>query len=156
MLVKMGWSEGKGLGRNEDGMSSHIRVKRKVESVGIGFEEDGQGNVAFVQQIQSFEQILADLNASPAPKVPKGKVTKKRKRKPESREAPGEKSKSAKKARTKVKSKSSNGKGKKGEKGDVVRVRVSAAGRKHAKVLKAKNVAGYSAADLKAILGGSG
>lgn len=34
MLEKMGWAEGKGLGRKEDGMSTHVRVKRRTENLG--------------------------------------------------------------------------------------------------------------------------
>jgi hypothetical protein len=34
MLQKMGWASGKGLGKNEDGMATHIRVKRRGETLG--------------------------------------------------------------------------------------------------------------------------
>ena len=34
MLQKMGWGEGKGLGKNEDGMSAHIKMKKRGEHVG--------------------------------------------------------------------------------------------------------------------------
>lgn len=84
MLVKMGWSEGKGLGRNEDGISSHIRVKRKAISSGIGVDEDIQGNSAFVNQIDSFNQVLQHLNNTESPsetKPKKLKLTKKKKKK---------------------------------------------------------------------------
>ncbi len=36
MLQKMGWSEGKGLGKNEDGIKTHVRVKRRRTQSGIG------------------------------------------------------------------------------------------------------------------------
>ena len=166
MLLKMGWSEGKGLGRNEDGMSSHIRVKRKVESEGIGFVEDGQGNAAFVHQIHSFNEILAGLNEDVA------KKQKKRKRKAEDLKEQVKKKK--KKVSVivedgvkvkKLKSKSKSKLKKTGEKEKTkekkkkvkveVKVGVAAVKRKHARFLKAKNVRGYSSADLKAILGGS-
>jgi Pin2-interacting protein X1 len=35
-LLKMGWSEGDGLGKRRQGMNSHITVKRRVENVGVG------------------------------------------------------------------------------------------------------------------------
>ena len=36
MLAKFGWSEGKGLGRKEDGMKEHIKVKQRAENLGLG------------------------------------------------------------------------------------------------------------------------
>jgi hypothetical protein len=30
----MGWSEGKGLGSNEDGMKEHVKVAKKDDSLG--------------------------------------------------------------------------------------------------------------------------
>lgn len=37
-LEKMGWSEGKGLGKNEDGLSTHIKVHKKDDSTGLGID----------------------------------------------------------------------------------------------------------------------
>jgi len=34
MIAKMGWSEGKGLGKKEDGMATHVRVKRRSDQTG--------------------------------------------------------------------------------------------------------------------------
>eukprot|EP00937_MAST-01D_sp_MAST-1D-sp2_P005233 g5233.t1 len=39
MLEKMGWSKGKGLGKEEQGMSDHIKVKKREEAVGLGADE---------------------------------------------------------------------------------------------------------------------
>ena len=36
MLAKFGWKEGKGLGRNEDGMREHVKVKQRAENLGLG------------------------------------------------------------------------------------------------------------------------
>ena len=38
-MEKMGWTEGKGLGKNEDGMSEHIRQKKKDDTAGLGVSE---------------------------------------------------------------------------------------------------------------------
>lgn len=35
MLTKMGWSEGKGLGANEDGNTAHVKVKHKQDLLGM-------------------------------------------------------------------------------------------------------------------------
>ena len=39
MLTKHGWEEGRGLGRNEDGPTTHIRVIKKEEASGIGYDQ---------------------------------------------------------------------------------------------------------------------
>eukprot|EP01038_Epipyxis_sp_PR26KG_P011292 gene11292-15149_t len=38
LMKKMGWEEGKGLGKNEDGMSNHIKMKKREDNVGLGSE----------------------------------------------------------------------------------------------------------------------
>ena len=35
MLSKMGWSEGKGLGAQENGTTSHVKVSKRRENLGI-------------------------------------------------------------------------------------------------------------------------
>jgi hypothetical protein len=37
-LAKFGWSQGKGLGKSEEGIKTHVRVQKRVEGVGIGIE----------------------------------------------------------------------------------------------------------------------
>ena len=39
MLAKFGWTEGKGLGRQENGMVDHIRVKQRADQLGLGANE---------------------------------------------------------------------------------------------------------------------
>jgi hypothetical protein len=34
MLQKMGWSEGKGLGKNENGRTNHVKVALRADNVG--------------------------------------------------------------------------------------------------------------------------
>nr|CCA21901.1 conserved hypothetical protein [Albugo laibachii Nc14] len=36
-MQKMGWKEGKGLGKREEGVTCSIRVRKRDESVGIGY-----------------------------------------------------------------------------------------------------------------------
>jgi len=40
LLKKMGWSEGKGLGKEERGMVNPIQTKRREVSMGLGFSEN--------------------------------------------------------------------------------------------------------------------
>jgi len=39
-MAKMGWTEGTGLGKNRDGMKSHIKVVKREENVGLGQEKE--------------------------------------------------------------------------------------------------------------------
>lgn len=39
-MAKMGWKEGTGLGKKRDGMVSHIKVKQREESAGLGVEKE--------------------------------------------------------------------------------------------------------------------
>mmetsp|Transcript_14414 Transcript_14414/g.36496 ORF Transcript_14414/g.36496 Transcript_14414/m.36496 type:complete len:677 (+) Transcript_14414:125-2155(+) len=64
MLLKMGWTEGRGAGKNEDGISSHIKVKKRTDRAALGAEDDTSGNSAFIKQIDNFSAVLANLNAS--------------------------------------------------------------------------------------------
>ena len=38
-MAKMGWAVGKGLGKHEQGVQSHVKVKRRVELQGVGAEK---------------------------------------------------------------------------------------------------------------------
>ena len=39
LMESMGWSEGKGIGKNEDGMKECIQITRREDGVGLGQEE---------------------------------------------------------------------------------------------------------------------
>jgi hypothetical protein len=34
-MEKFGWKEGQGLGKNEDGISDHIKAKKREENTGV-------------------------------------------------------------------------------------------------------------------------
>jgi Pin2-interacting protein X1 len=38
-MEKMGWMEGQGLGKNNDGLTNHIKVIKKEENTGLGLEK---------------------------------------------------------------------------------------------------------------------
>jgi len=66
MLQKMGWKEGKGLGKEETGRVVNVRVAKRAEGLALGANEDAANNGAFVDQIKGFNEVLAALNQSPA------------------------------------------------------------------------------------------
>lgn len=39
-MLKMGWVEGKGLGKNQDGIATHIKVTKRVDNEGISSKEE--------------------------------------------------------------------------------------------------------------------
>jgi len=63
MLMKMGWQKGKGLGKDEDGRTEHVKVKKRIDERGLGAEADPTGNTGWAQQQQGFTGVLAALNA---------------------------------------------------------------------------------------------
>lgn len=61
LMEKMGWSPGKGLGRKEDGVTDHIKVSYKNDSVGMGFKEtDDQ----WTEHVTMFSDLLKSLNGN--------------------------------------------------------------------------------------------
>ena len=70
MLQKMGWSEGKGLGKSEQGVTSHVRVKKREEAAGIGANEPEKMD----------DQWWHNVYNSAAASVPTGKKKKKKKK----------------------------------------------------------------------------
>lgn len=63
MLQKMGWSEGKGLGKNEDGATSHVRVKRRRTASGLGRNASNLAIHANAAITDSFNEVLSRLNS---------------------------------------------------------------------------------------------
>jgi Pin2-interacting protein X1 len=64
MLKKMGWSEDKGLGKNEDGATSAVKLDKRDTSLGLGMEADSAGNLAWNSTSSSFTDILKMLNST--------------------------------------------------------------------------------------------
>ena len=82
MLQKMGWSEGKGLGVNEDGATGHIKTKKKDNSRGLGADV-GQ-NDRWDNTMGNFNGVLSKLASADSPAAAEpGKKKKKRKGKKE-------------------------------------------------------------------------
>ncbi|KAJ2364500.1 hypothetical protein H4S01_003749, partial [Coemansia sp. RSA 2610] len=60
MLEKMGWSEGKGLGLNEDGEKEHVKIKLKTNQFGIGADKKTIRN--WLANADGFSELLTRLN----------------------------------------------------------------------------------------------
>jgi Pin2-interacting protein X1 len=64
MLVKMGWSAGKGVGKDLQGQATHVKLERRSEALGVGCslkqaEVQGWSNTA-----AGFADVLKTLNKS--------------------------------------------------------------------------------------------
>jgi len=88
-MLKMGWTEGKGLGKNEDGMSSHIKISKREDAVGIGSEKlnlevqnhmDSWWNDSFAQTLKKFKETSEKKKSKKDKKSKKEKDEKKSKK----------------------------------------------------------------------------
>ena len=63
MLLKHGWTPGGGLGKNEDGASSAVKVTRRAPQLALGAEADGvgTGNTHLLSAVQDFNALLASM-----------------------------------------------------------------------------------------------
>uniref|UniRef100_A0A0P4W199 G-patch domain-containing protein n=1 Tax=Scylla olivacea TaxID=85551 RepID=A0A0P4W199_SCYOL len=59
LMEKMGWSKGRGLGREEQGMKEHLSVKFKDDNKGIGYKGSDD---EWIKHYEDFENVLANLN----------------------------------------------------------------------------------------------
>ncbi|KAI8437439.1 hypothetical protein MSG28_011762 [Choristoneura fumiferana] len=59
MLEKMGWSSGKGLGANENGIVEHVIARYKNDEKGLGFEDR---NDQWTKHEDNFNALLANLS----------------------------------------------------------------------------------------------
>ncbi|XP_052869522.1 PIN2/TERF1-interacting telomerase inhibitor 1 [Anopheles cruzii] len=60
MLAKLGWSEGKGLGKKEDGMLNPILPQQKRDNEGVGYA--GEDDSGWTQHDAGFNELLKRLN----------------------------------------------------------------------------------------------
>eukprot|EP00758_Cryptobia_borreli_P002980 Tbor_TRINITY_DN3435_c0_g1::TRINITY_DN3435_c0_g1_i1::g.3698::m.3698/K11135/PINX1; Pin2-interacting protein X1 len=61
MMKKLGWDGKSGIGLEGDGVKSHVRVTKKDNSLGIGYE--GKVNDTWSQQSMGFADILKRMNS---------------------------------------------------------------------------------------------
>ena len=164
LLERMGWVEGRGLGKRQDGISRHIHARKRAVGVGVGADArrdaSGANAVDWTMNTVAFDDVLRSLNrahsvddvcaggdgavaSSSSSSGGEEEAAEKKKKKEKKRAATKEEKKAAKKA------------AKRAKKNEIVvnRTTVSHAGR-YQKRESQKMVKNYSAEDLGAILGG--
>ena len=60
MLAKMGWREGRGLGKREDGVVEHVRVKRRLDRSHAVCGNGGIGCVLLVEKVVGAASLRVD------------------------------------------------------------------------------------------------
>lgn len=59
MMAKMGWKEGQGLGKDMQGRSTYVHVKKKDDNAGLGTDKAHQNNVNDQWYFDAFDSALA-------------------------------------------------------------------------------------------------
>jgi Pin2-interacting protein X1 len=78
MLQKMGWKEDKGLGKDESGITAHIKAKRREEGLGLGSNTSNDaGSAGWSKTAAGFNDVLSVLKQSYKTKEKKKKSSKK-------------------------------------------------------------------------------
>jgi Pin2-interacting protein X1 len=65
LMEKMGWKEGQGLGKNEDGMAKHIVITKREDNMGLGLDNSKAADSVQEQWWHnSFSKTLANFTSS--------------------------------------------------------------------------------------------
>ncbi|CCI41532.1 hypothetical protein ABG067_002082 [Albugo candida] len=81
MLQKMGWIAGKGVGKHLQGNASHLKIKAKTNSTGVGCSLKQREEENWTETAQNFSKVLEILNQSQSTMKNKDKSKKKKKKK---------------------------------------------------------------------------
>lgn len=144
MLQKMGWTEGKGLGKREDGVSEHVKVAKKSNNLGLGASHDSTGAAGWASTAVSFNGVLEALGKAYGQPSAKGDSSSSKKKKSKKRDKKRQKGDDAEDAN----SSSSSGEG-----ASASSAQAASSCPSRARRVRSKDVKGFSTADLRAILG---
>ena len=61
MMNRLGWEEGRGLGAKEQGITSHIRAKKKDDLTGVGRNEADKAKGDWTLNMSEYDRILTNL-----------------------------------------------------------------------------------------------
>lgn len=75
-MAKMGWAEGQGLGKDMQGRSTYVQVKKKEDNAGLGKECAQQNNVNDQWYFNAFDTALAKMGGKKKSKKSKNKQEK--------------------------------------------------------------------------------
>ncbi|KAG7395123.1 PIN2/TERF1-interacting telomerase inhibitor 1 [Phytophthora boehmeriae] len=146
MLVKMGWSAGKGVGKDLQGQATHVKIARRSENLGVGCSLKQAEVQGWSKTAGGFADVLKTLNASYGNKSSEdGEASD-----ASSSTSKAKKSKKAKKDKKTRKDKKDKKKSKKSKKSEKTTVSRKLHYRKRQTNKDAKN---YNAAEMAAILG---
>ena len=54
LMASMGWSKGKGLGKDEQGIDEHLKARKREDNVGLGADSSVSGIVRTLRAKASF------------------------------------------------------------------------------------------------------
>eukprot|EP01040_Poterioochromonas_malhamensis_P011274 gene11274-12282_t len=96
LMEKMGWKEGQGLGRNEDGIVKHVAIQKREENIGLGHDKlitttetmnDNWWGKSFAQTLATFTANISTSSDSEDEAKKKKQKKKEKKEKKEKRES---------------------------------------------------------------------